>query len=131
MARVTINTMEIRACSLRHLGHCSKGPLHRHHKGNDGFLKFYHPAIARQYSLFLDCEDVCHYHHMAVHWAYASSGLQQGVDALSYKKVMERRVEFITLFARIKSGEVKLEKVGRFFRNRWKQRAKEWQTSKS
>ncbi len=125
--RVTINTEQVRACSLRHLGNCTKGPLHRHHTGNDGYLARFCPSIARKYDLFLDCEDLCRYHHMAVHCAYRDSGLEQKLHSLSSQKaILALRLDFVVLFHRIKSGEVKLKKVGKFFREQWKRTETRW-----
>lgn len=128
--RVTINTKSVRACVLAKFGKCTKGPLHRHHTGNDGWLKFYHPAIQRQYQLFLDCEDVCDYHHMAVHYLYELSGLHDlsSIANKGFKGIMERRTEFIVYFQKIKSGEVKLKRVPKLFRDQWKASRKKWQT---
>lgn len=125
--KVTINTTSVRGCCLAKFGRCTKGPVYRHHTGNDGFLKFYHPTIMRQYSLFLDCEDVCDYHHMAAHYLYEHSGLCNLAGLKTFKDVMDRRTEFVVLFQQIKSGEVKLKRIPRVYRLHWKQSHKEWQ----
>jgi hypothetical protein len=103
--------------------------------GNDGLLKLACPKIREQYHLFLDCAKICDAHHMKVHFMYECLKDQiinpAGMAYMTQAQLMDARSKYIELFFQIRSGAIKLKKVSKDFRTKWKKSRKEWQKKRS
>ena len=134
MARVTIDTSQTWGagqCELAHLGGCSKGTIYRHHMGNDGLLKLACKAIRDTYYQYLDCAKICDRHHMKVHWTYHCRKGEPALRFMTQQQIQALRADYIGIFFGIKAGTIKLEKVPKHFRSKWKTSHKRWQKNRA
>lgn len=99
--------------------------------GNDGLLKLGCRKIFDQYWQFLDCAKICDDHHMKVHFVYEALKDQilttGSLSTMTQAQIIDARSKYIELFYAIKSGSIKLKRVSKQFRRKWKASRKEWQ----
>lgn len=116
MPRLQIDLRDARGCA-RSAAH--SGPFHRHHKGHDGLIGRFVPAVARKYQLFLkdDCVPLCEACHKEIHFNYQPIIARH--DDFSIKGAMRLRVKLIRYCNLWLAGKVKVRKPTKEFLESW------------